>query len=245
MKYVSFKTALDEYLDPGRPWAAQSQFHKMIRAARRLCEALDIEASDLAEYLVDLSIIRAGNVHHSAHISTIGGSGSHWIGVSLQDVSDAIFVGEVYFPQHLNHLLEALDRALADRFLDAIEIVHSQVLPGRTAQLERLRWGPIINSAHHVHLYEFFQKFRRESRALQLVRDPRDRTLSVTYRKPVYRARQAPDMSDLQYLKQKSLLSASYAYRVRKVIIPARSFAMRMSWRTRSHRSDVWRKRLD
>ena len=197
----ALRGALSRYLYPGSPWPNDERmFKRMVVSQSRLARKAGISAEAMPEFLFDNVMRRAETVRFSTHIYTTGGSGSHWIGQLLQDSCYAIYLGEAYFPAHFHPLLEPLDAATADAFIDAVELLHMARANPLIAPLERMVDAPTINSAHHLQHYCFFKNVRRNRNAIHLIRDPRDRTLSVAYRKDNYRQIRGPVKDDQDYL---------------------------------------------
>lgn len=205
MDIAALRHAITLYLREDSPWPSDMRsFGKMLNAAAAFADETGIERDALADRLTGFTLERRGHAPFSVHMLTQGGTGSHWLGDLLQDAAAAIYVGEVYFHADVMALADALGADEADRFFDAVELLHMFLRERASAPLARIPTAPLINSAHGLQSFDLFQRYRRDSRAFELIRDPRDRTLSVTYRKPGFRAEQAPDASDEDYLRAKA-----------------------------------------
>lgn len=188
----------------GNPNERQVTKLNSVLAQARSNHGLDTEG--LIEVLLHAVDGRDPTVQSAVYLENLGGCGSHWISRMMAEATGLADAGEVYLPpaaysSFLQHPLESA------RILDAIEMAHGLLYglsPGHFASAR------MINSAHGCEKIAFYRKLRPRSRIVHLIRDPRDRTLSVSFRKEEFRNYEAPHLADFEYMLSKAQRSLSY-----------------------------------
>jgi hypothetical protein len=199
----SWRPLLFDYLrDPSETWEADTrQAAKLRRAKTQAKAALAKGETDdvFFERFAFLVFLRQQKKKVPLHVLSIGGCGSHWLSSMLEDTGHWLDAGEVALPSSYEKALSGLSPENADVFLDAVDLLHTYVRTRRISPIEALERS-ILNSAHGVSNFLRIRRFRKNCKSVHLIRDPRDRTLSVTYRKSEFRSFHRPGMDDWSYL---------------------------------------------
>lgn len=182
------------------------QVRKLHTALGRATRAMQLSVPEYLEFVIEVARSRQANPPRPIHLVNLGGSGSHWISRMLDQAGGAMDAGEIYLPAQWYETLTTLPRATAAPLVDAIELGHALAVHPAATHLDQVR---VINSAHGYDRPRFHQQVRHDVSLVHILRDPRDRVLSVSLRKPDFRAYEATGMDDLEYLASKSERSAS------------------------------------
>ncbi len=171
-------------------------------------EGLDRSAviDEVCEATADRSTRRPPPIY----VVNIGGSGSHWVANMLNELPGISEAAEVYIPDKLWREMASLTLEGQARLVDGIHLIHAW---GLTRNWAKTREASIVNTAQRPRMIGRFRKWDPECRVLHLYRDPRDRALSVAYRKRTFREESAPEMDDESYLRQKAKRSDTYMRR--------------------------------
>lgn len=206
---IDWKSRVAEYFrKPGEAWGnpRERQVIKIesVLAHARADHGLNVD--DLIEILLHAVEQRDPVAQSPIYLENLGGCGSHWISRMMAEAAGLADAGEVYLPPAAYTSFQQHPQQSA-RVLDAIEIAHGLLYglsPGRFVSAR------MINSAHGCEKIAFYRKLRPLARVVHLIRDPRDRTLSVSFRKDEFRHYDAPDSGDFEYLLSKAQRSLSY-----------------------------------
>lgn len=175
----------------------ERQNRKLIEIRKILSDKYQLVGDDYYDFIVDLAETRK-EVPDKLYISNIGGSGSHWLSMMLEDILGWFDLGEVYLPPlFYQDIVNLENREIGMRFYDAVEMLHGFLY---NLEVKFVPGANFINSAHSVDKIKFHRYLYPNSKIIHLVRDPRDRTLSITYRKNEWREEAHPEKSDHEYL---------------------------------------------
>ena len=204
-----WKTRLAAYFrEPERAWERpdERQVVKLgsVFAVANQRHGLDREA--LIEAVIHSVGRREPAEQQPIYLSNLGGCGSHWISRMMAQAAALVDVGEVYVPVPWYTTMLDLPRDTAARILDGIELVHGLLYNGTPAGFASAR---IINSAHGYEKICFHRGLRPRARIVHLIRDPRDRTMSVSFRKREFRDYEATGVDDRDYFMSKAIRSLS------------------------------------
>lgn len=205
----SWEDTVRDYLRrPEHYWgrADHRQVRKLRRVFRRAERNLLITTQEYVDLVIEVARSRRAYSQRPIHLVNLGGSGSHWISRMLEQAGGAMDAGEVYLPPQWYGSLATAPQDSAASIIDAVEIAHALAVHPAPADLDRVR---VINSAHGYDKPRFHTRARPESSLVHIVRDPRDRVLSVSLRKPEFRKEQATGLDDFAYLTSKARRSAS------------------------------------
>ena len=188
-------------------WAAQGadgarQAHKVLRCLNVASQRLKTSRETTIELLAATLAGRDAALGPPVFLPNIGGCGSHWIASQLQQATGLSDAGEVYLPDAERERLASLDGisvAHAQGFVSGIAALHA-LIPNTSFPPHLLRTLGPLNTAHGVAHMTFHRKVFPDARFLHIDRDPRDRTLSVAYRKQEWRQTSAAGADDANYL---------------------------------------------
>ncbi len=209
MAGASQQVLVDYLTDPnsyweGLGWRQAEKLRTSIGKAAATARISRIEVIDRVAHQVEL---RSTDRPPPVYIVSIGGAGSHWLGNMLGDLPGLVDAAEVYIPAPLEVQMGHLDDSDQAQVVDGIHLIHAWA---RTGDWESVRDCTVVNTAHRPQSIETFRKWDPATTIIHLVRDPRDRALSVTYRKPIYRSQAAPGIDDATYLRRKAKRNQTY-----------------------------------
>ncbi|WP_344760491.1 sulfotransferase [Luteimonas lutimaris] len=161
---------------------------------------------DLIETVVHAVGQRDPSAQRPVYLSNLGGCGSHWISRMMSQAAGLVDVGEVYVPVPWYASMLKLPLDVAARVLDGIELVHGLLYNGEPGGFSGAR---TINSAHGYEKIAFHRALRPRAKVIHLIRDPRDRTMSVSFRKDEFRNYEAAGVGDHEYFLSKAVRSLS------------------------------------
>lgn len=200
MEWNNWQDSFVEYIkNSDKYWggAKERQNLKLVRIKEKLCEQYDLNDKEYLDFVLYLAEIRE-TIPKKVYISNIGGSGSHWLSKMIQEMLGWFDLGEVYVPKDFyNTLKEVEDRDLVRKFYDSVEMLHGFIYH---LEVQYVPFANIINTAHSVYRMDLHQYLYPETKIIHLIRDPRDRTLSLTYRKASWRQESHSEKSDKEYL---------------------------------------------
>lgn len=183
---------LRRYLtDPHQEWAAgrTAQADKLVTALTRHGPDRD----ETARRITALAHARRATPPVTVFVVNCGSSGSHWLTTMLGDLPWLADCGEVYVPQELLSAMRNWEPADRRALLDGVHLAHAPQGPDTPPDTR------LVNSAHGSG-WRLARACGDTARRVLLVRDPLDIVVSRTFRKPAYRARVAPGVSDEEYL---------------------------------------------
>lgn len=206
--YAPAVALFEDYIDgPARYWPpdSRSQVH---RQHRKLQHWLQVAAgggesqSDVVERTISLARERAVDRPPPIYVLGLGGSGSHWLAGMIATASGAKHLTEVYIPGRLATEMEELPGAEQGFLVDCLHIVHAL---RREVSIATRFVNPAGGRPLRIHKVS-------DPRCLliQMMRDPRDQVMSVTFRKKRYRELQDPSAADEQYLIDRALRNRSH-----------------------------------
>jgi Sulfotransferase family len=186
-----------EYITaPAAFWGEAGALHiRKINNAIRCVGGPDANVLAVAEEAMAVARRRLVHAAPPIYISNIGSSGSHWLESMLCRAPSLIKCGEVYLPRSILIHLRSGTTVDAEYFLHAVYALHSRKLRSDVTH------GAFINSAHHANI-SLFSSLTPGARIILLVRDPVDIVISRTFRKQEYRAKVAPNSTDMDYLQK-------------------------------------------
>jgi hypothetical protein len=200
MEWNNWKDSFVEYIrNSDKYWGGpkERQNLKLVRIKKKLCEKYDLNDEEYLDFVLYLAEIRE-TYPKKVYISNIGGSGSHWLSKMIEEMLGWFDLGEVYVPKDFYNILkEVEDKELVRKFYDSIEMLHGFIYH---LEVQYVPFANIINSAHSVYRMDLHQYLYPETKIIHLIRDPRDRTLSLTYRKASWRQEAHPEKSDKDYI---------------------------------------------
>jgi len=200
MKWDNWKDAFVEYIKHSdKYWGGETERQnlKLVRIKKKLCEKYNLNNKKYLDFVLYLAEIRE-NIPKKVYISNIGGSGSHWLSKMIEEMLGWFDLGEVYVPKDFYNILPGLgDRDLAAKFYDSVEMLHGFIYH---LEVQYVPFASLINSAHSVYRMKLHQYLYPETKIIHLIRDPRDRTLSLTYRKKSWRQEAHSEKTDGEYL---------------------------------------------
>ena len=192
------------FRDPTAAWNNNPQERQVLKlnsilALARAQHGLDLEG--LLETVIEAVAIREPVEQSPIYLVNLGGCGSHWISRMMAEAGGLTDAGEVYLPQSWYSLLLDLPTDTSARIVDGIELAHGLLYNGVPGQFATAR---LINSAHGSEKIEFHRRLRVKARIAHLVRDPRDRTMSVSFRKDEFRRYENTGLDDYEYFLSKA-----------------------------------------
>jgi len=110
---------------------------------------------------------------------------------------------EVYFPTRLLERMRKLPSHAQAYVADCVHLLHAW------PQTDGLEQHSTVNCAAGAHRAGLYRSWDPEAFVVNLYRDPRDQVMSVVFRKHQYRAYEAPDASDDEYLQRKARHNAT------------------------------------
>lgn len=201
-KYPEAVALFEAYArDPRGYWmgqgGAERQSRKLHAFLHGRAKAFDVDAETALSQVEAAATARAAERPPPIYVMGIGGSGSHWLASMLSGLIESFKVGEVHIPTGLIRAMEPLPADEQGFLVDCVHLLHSRDdLSNRTEAALRAR---VVNAADGV-IHPGFHAWDPRCCVIHLLRDPRDRTMSVTFRKPGFRKAQYPDLSDEEYL---------------------------------------------
>ena len=197
----------DAYWEEGLGWRQASKLRGMrVRAAT----AEQIGETEVVEWVVRGAQQRAEDRPPPVYVVNIGGSGSHWLASMLSELPGLSDAAEVYIPPPLQTEIGDLSLREQAIIVDGIHLLHAW---GLSADWKSTYMSGIVNTAHRPQLINRFRLWDPDCTVIHLFRDPRDRALSVAYRKPAFRGESAPGVDDETYLRSKAKRSDTYLRR--------------------------------
>lgn len=209
MNQSDWKTRLSTYLlDPQQAWERpdERQVVKLDSVFRLAERKFGLGKEDVVEVVIHAVGLREQSTLSPIYLSNLGGCGSHWISRMLSQASSLVDAGEVYLPSSWYSAFLELPRETSARILDGVELVHGLLYNGEPSRFQDAR---VINSAHGYEKIAFHRKLRSGATVVHLARDPRDRTMSVAFRKEEFRRYEADGVSDRDYFLSKAMRSLS------------------------------------
>lgn len=202
--------------DPITTWGSETerQVTKLNAVVSTARSRHGLDQKDLVDALIAASEERDIYSTQPIYLTNLGGCGSHWISRMMAQAGGLADAGEVYLPPHLYQDFLKIDQEYAARILDAIEMAHGLLYGLSPAGFSRAR---MINSAHGCEKIAFHRTLRPDAKIIHLTRDPRDRTLSVSFRKAEFRRYEATGLDDFGYMLAKARRSQSYWDRYRSL----------------------------
>lgn len=171
------------------------QVEKLRKKIHAISRRENASEQTIIEEAVSMGILRARNKPATIYISNVGSSGSHWLESMLSEINKIDAAGEVYFPPQLRDEIKKLDKQYQSTIIDIIHLVHAW------AGEKDIIKSSIINSAHYANL-SFFENSDSNLKTILLKRNPRDISISRTFRKDQYREYVASESTDNEYLEQ-------------------------------------------
>lgn len=200
---------LRDYLsNPARAWgrADERQVVKLGTVFAAARNRYGLGRDELVETVVHAVDRRDPADQLPVYLSNLGGCGSHWISRMMSQAAGLVDVGEVYVPVPWYESMRKLPLNVAARVLDGIELVHGLLYNGHPGGFVDAR---VINSAHGYEKIAFHRALRARAKVIHLIRDPRDRTMSVSFRKDEFRNYEAAGVGDREYFLSKAERSLS------------------------------------
>jgi hypothetical protein len=207
-RYAEATALLKDYSeDPRRFWAeqggAERQSHKLEICLGLQSEALGEGAEAVLASAAALALERADRRPPPIYVMGIGGSGSHWLASMLAALVPAVMVGEVHVPEGLRERMRSLPPSEQGFLVDCLHLIHCVLIPPHISLLPgnagMLRQARMVNAADGV-IGSDFRAWDADCFVIHLLRDPRDRVMSVTFRKQEFRQSRYGELSDERYL---------------------------------------------
>lgn len=200
MRWNNWKDSLVKYLRKSSIyWGGEKerQNSKLTKIQSILCKRYGIGDLEYLDFVLALAESRK-KIPPKLYISNIGGCGSHWLSRMIEESIGWFDIGEVYLPTDFYHAIRQSNNIdQAAKFYDSIEMLHGFL---HRLDVKDIVQANLINSAHSASRIPFHRKLFPKSKIVHLIRDPRDRTLSVTFRKNEWREYAHPDKDDMKYL---------------------------------------------
>ncbi|WP_146908309.1 sulfotransferase [Arenimonas daejeonensis] len=199
----------DYFRDPVSAWGdiRERQVVKLESVISIALKRHGLSRDSFVESLIAAVQQRAPDQTLPVYLVNLGGCGSHWVSRMMAQSAGLMDAGEVYLPQRQYAELRTQDREQAARMMDATELAHGLLYGLDPADFASAR---MVNSAHGCEKISFYRWLRPDAKVIHLVRDPRDRTMSVSFRKAEYRAYEATGLDDFEYMLSKARRSQSY-----------------------------------
>ena len=205
----SYLTDFEPYWTDGLGWRQAQKLDERIANAS---EEASISRADVVDRIVTAASERSESRPAPVYVVNVGGSGSHWLANMLNELPGLREAAEVYVPDLLMDQMSHLPADMQAVVVDGIHLVHAW---GRAGDWQKTKASSVVNTAHRPELIGLFREWDVDCKVIHLYRDPRDRALSLTYRKEAYRSVSAPDMDDETYLRKKAKRSDLYLRRYR------------------------------
>ena len=202
-RYRGARALFEAYAEePRRFWGqqggAERQSRKLHTFLNGWAKELGVDSKAVLSRAASIASERAGKRPPPIYVMGIGGSGSHWLASMLAQLVPSVSVGEVHIPAGLVEAMEPLPAEEQGFLVDCVHLLHTQ---------DRQLWNDsnvarsarVVNAADGV-IHSGFRSWDPKCCIVHLLRDPRDRTMSVVFRKPGFRQAQYPDLSDEEYL---------------------------------------------
>ena len=217
--FEDYVTNPDDYWDVERGSGQHRQARKLLANLRAKASALGVERAEMVSQIITIGQQRAEKRPPPMYVMGLGGSGSHWLSSMISELVPALRVGEVYFPRRLLNRMEPLSPEEQGFFSDCLHLlhVHGSSPTGDSAALLRAR---MINAAAGV-IHPRLKEWDPRCFVIYLLRDPRDRVMSIVFRKGAYRQAEFPDFTDEQYLIKAARTTADNFQAWRRSEIPA------------------------
>lgn len=183
----------------GNPKERQVVKLESVLTIAREGHGLDREA--FVSKLLEAVEAREPSTTRPIYLVNLGGCGSHWVSRMMAQSAGLSDAGEVYIPPAQYAELLKRDPETAARIMDAIEVAHGLLYGLAPADMRHAR---MINSAHGCEKIAFYRALPRSAKVIHLIRDPRDRTMSVSFRKEEFRAYEATGLDDFNYMMSKA-----------------------------------------
>lgn len=195
--------------DPEYYWeqqgGAERQSQKLRAFLRGKAKALGMDTRIVLSQVESVASARAVERPPPIYVMGIGGSGSHWLASMLSELVASLNVGEVHIPAGLVRAMTSLSADEQGFLVDCVHLLHARGdLSEPTDAVLKAR---VVNAADGV-IHPGFRAWDPQCCVIHLLRDPRDRTMSVTFRKPGFRKAQYPDLSDEEYLVRQARSAA-------------------------------------
>jgi hypothetical protein len=187
------RTFVEYATDPHAAWDHPRQADKLHRSITEGAGHFGEGVGAYIERVVAMAHRREDPGRRPVFVVGMGGSGSHWLSGLIAGLPGFAVTKEVYFPKKLLKRLDAMDPEDAARTVDAVHLAHALAIDPEIDD------AMLVNNARGKPAS--YRAWLPQSTIVYLVRDPRDQVLSVTFRKPGFRALQAPDASDREYLE--------------------------------------------
>jgi Sulfotransferase domain len=193
---------------PKRYWPPRPGEDLQARKVGRFAQAAantwgdDLEAA--IERVVSLALKRAPDRPPPIYVMGLGGSGSHWLGEMLGELTDAVYALEAYLPPPFLEQMQAMSPNEQGLLVDCLHLAHALLL-SRNADMteEAVIAARVVNPAGGV-IRPRLKTWDPHCSVIHMIRDPLDQVSSVTYRKMGYRQYEAPDADDDEYLKTRA-----------------------------------------
>ena len=147
------------------------------------------------ESIKELAKLRERFSSKHVYLINTGSAGSHWIEAMLSLLPEFYNGGEVYFPQVVKNYLSEIDPSDANRFLDAVYLIH-------TGGIYKNSLCAMLSNSAHLADHEQLSRFSLNKKTVLLVRNPVDVVVSRTFRKDEYKKDIAPALDDKEYLER-------------------------------------------
>lgn len=203
------------FRNPVAAWGnpKERQVIKLQSVLARASQQHGLAVEPLIETLIDAVEMRDPAQQQPVYLVNLGGCGSHWLSRMMAQSSNLTDAGEVYLPAPWYESMPALPTNIAARLLDGIELAHGLLYDGTPGKFTSAR---MINSAHGCEKIAFYRQLRPRACVIHLIRDPRDRTMSVSFRKDEFRRYENTGLDDFDYFMSKAQRSlAGWAHYTR------------------------------